>query len=87
MKRLREYGAKKGKNTVNNQEFLIQTIKGHKKEINSITISSDRKYIVSSSEDGTIKIWEFSTGKVIKTIKLKKAFLLSVAISRWEKSN
>lgn len=75
-------GQKKVKNAINNnQEFLMQTIKGHKNEINSIVISSDRKYIVSSSEDDSIKIWEFSTGKVIKTIKLKKAFLLSVAIS------
>ena len=29
----------------------------------------DNKTIVSASDDGTIKLWEFNTGKEIKTLK------------------
>jgi len=37
---------------------LINTLKGHKKEVVSVAISPDCKYIVSGSGDNTIIVWE-----------------------------
>ena len=37
----------------------MKTLIGHYRSVHSIAISSDSKYIVSGSEDQTIKIWHF----------------------------
>ena len=34
-----------------------------------MAISRDSQFIVSGSEDKTINVWEFLTGKVLKTLK------------------
>ena len=46
--------------------FLME--KGHSSYINSVSISSDNKYIVSGSKDKTIKIWDMQTDENIYTI-------------------
>ena len=48
---------------------LIQTINAHNAEINNITFSPDNKLIASASKDNTVKIWEFSTGKLLFTLE------------------
>jgi WD40 repeat protein len=37
----------------------LNTLKGHKRGVNSVSFSSDGKYLVSGSDDGTIKLWNF----------------------------
>lgn len=37
----------------------MQTLIGHTASVNSVTFSSDGKTIVSSSDDGTIRVWDF----------------------------
>ena len=39
------------------QKRLIYTLPGHVKQVTSIAISRDNKYIVSGSFDCTVKIW------------------------------
>jgi len=34
------------------------TCEGHKSEVNSVAFSPDNKFIISGSNDKTIKIWE-----------------------------
>ena len=38
-----------------------RTITGHKQEISDIAWSQESKYIVSASDDKTLKLWEAST--------------------------
>ena len=40
---------------------------GHLGEVNGIDISRDNRTIVTGSNDKTIKLWEFETGKLVKT--------------------
>ncbi|GAB5553767.1 MAG: hypothetical protein Sapg2KO_33580 [Saprospiraceae bacterium] len=40
---------------------------GHTAPINSLRFSSDSRYLVSSSEDQTMKLWEVTSGKLLKT--------------------
>lgn len=40
---------------------------GHTDYVNSVCFSPDDKYVASGSEDNTIKLWDFATGKELKT--------------------
>nr|MBE5724379.1 putative ribosome biogenesis protein BOP1-like protein [Cucujiformia] len=42
--------------------------KGHKDMVRSISINKDGQFLVSGSDDCTIKIWEVQTGRCIKTV-------------------
>lgn len=49
---------------------ILQTkLIGHSEMINSITYSNDDKYIVTSSQDCSIKIWNSKTGECLRTIR------------------
>ena len=54
--------------------FIIE--KGHTSSIYAIAISPDGKYIVSGSDDDTIKIWDFKTFEYIYTID--KSYQISI---------
>ena len=43
-------------------------LKGHKKGVASISLSPNGKYLVSSSSDGTVIIWDLDSGAKIQTI-------------------
>ncbi|RLD23242.1 MAG: hypothetical protein DRI71_05800, partial [Bacteroidetes bacterium] len=47
-------------------ETVVQ--RGHALAVKSVCFSPDGKYLASGSEDKTIKIWEFSTGRELKTL-------------------
>ena len=47
-------------------ETVVQ--RGHALAVGSVCFSPDGKYLASGSEDKTIKIWEFSTGRELKTL-------------------
>ncbi|MDX4061090.1 caspase family protein [Aliarcobacter skirrowii] len=64
-----------------NPDCLDKNINGHNKDVNSIAISSDNKYIVSGSHDATVKLWEINSGKLLKTFTGHNLGVLSVAIS------
>ena len=47
----------------------IRTFEGHSEPVNSAMFSSDGKYIVSASQDKTVKIWDIATGKELQTLE------------------
>jgi WD40 repeat protein len=40
---------------------LISTLRGHSRQVNSIVFSPDGQQLVSGSDDGTIKIWDWTS--------------------------
>jgi len=46
---------------------LINTFKGHSNDITDLLVTVDRKYLISSSKDKTIKIWDIANAKVAHT--------------------
>lgn len=54
---------------------------GHTSAVNSVVVSSDLRYIVSASMDTTIRVWEFETGKEIKSLIGHEKAVYSVVIT------
>ena len=54
---------------------------GHSKCIQSVTISPDGRYALSGSEDQTLKLWDISNGREIRTFKGHSDSVTSVAVT------
>jgi len=53
--------------TAEELNYRLHITKGHSDSVISIAISPDGKYIVSGSDDNTIKLWDISSGKEVRT--------------------
>ena len=47
-------------------------LEGHKACVNSVNFSPDGQYLISGSDDKTIKLWDISTGKEIQSVNTEK---------------
>ncbi|OCH91831.1 WD40 repeat-like protein [Obba rivulosa] len=55
---------------------------GHSADVNSIAFSPDSKYIISGSDDKTVRVWDAETGRVLgDPFSGHKSAVLSVAVS------
>ncbi|MGI8504557.1 MAG: NB-ARC domain-containing protein, partial [Hassallia sp.] len=48
---------------------LIRTLIGHTDSVKAIAFSVDGKYLVSGSQDSTLKVWDWQTGVEVRTIQ------------------
>lgn len=46
----------------------IRTLPGHAKSVRSVEFSPNGKHVVSSSVDGTLKVWDIRTGNEVSTM-------------------
>jgi U3 small nucleolar RNA-associated protein 21 len=67
---------------LNNQQYdandLLESMKGHRNAITGIVVDSLNETTVSSSLDGTVIFWDFSTGRVAHRLALEPAAGLSM---------
>ena len=54
---------------------------GHTSSVNSVAVSTDRKYLISGSCDGTIKLWDLNNGQELRTFTGHTSVVNAVAIS------
>ena len=54
---------------------------GHSDWVQSAAFSPDGKFIISASDDHTLKLWETSTGKIIHTLAGHEGYVNSAAFS------
>jgi len=78
---LNEIGIKAGKRTELIYVRCKHTFEGHERRVNSIDISSDGKYVISSSSDMTLKLWDLKSGKFLRTFMGCKKAIKAVTIS------
>ncbi|MGF2035354.1 MAG: WD40 repeat domain-containing protein [Nostoc sp. CmiVER01] len=60
---------------------LSHTLTGHSEKVTSVIISPDSESLVSGCADKTIKVWNFKSGKLIRTLTEDLGEISSVAIS------
>jgi len=60
-------------------ELVLQT--GHTGSVNALALSPDGRFLVSGSEDLTLKIWDTATGNVLRTLSGHEKQVLAAAIS------
>jgi len=58
---------------------LLRIFKGHSDLVLSVAFSSDGKYILSGSDDKTLKLWDIETGREIRTFKGHLNYVRAVA--------
>lgn len=46
----------------------LQTLEGHSEEVGEIAFSPNGNYLVSSSYDNTVKVWDWEGGEVVQTL-------------------
>jgi len=59
----------------------LYTLIGHNDLVLSCYISTDNKFIVSTSADETLKIWDVASGKEINTLNGHSGWIYSCCIS------
>jgi hypothetical protein len=47
---------------VANSRQVLRLFEGHQQELSSIEVSSDGRLLITSSRDGTVRIWDLATG-------------------------
>ena len=60
-------------------ELVLQT--GHTGSVNALALSPDGRFLVSGSEDLTLKIWDTATGNVLRTLSGHEKGVLAAAVS------
>lgn len=56
-------------------------LEGHDEGLTSVAVPADRRYIISGSLDGTIRIWDFLTGKQIPKIADRQGWVMHAAVT------
>jgi WD40 repeat protein len=60
-------------------ELVLQT--GHSRPVNAIALSAAGRFLVSASDDTTLKVWDTSSGNVLRTLFGHEKPVLGVAVS------
>ena len=61
--------------------YQIKTLKGHLREVISVSFSPDGEIIASGSGDSTVKLWHTNTGQEIKTLPGHFSAVIDVSFS------
>src|SRR4051812_30649642 len=59
----------------------LQTLEGHSGRVHSVAFSHDSARLASASWDGTVKVWDASSGECLQTLEGHSDAVRSVAFS------
>src|SRR5947209_5358994 len=62
-------------------EITPRVLEGHRDGIFCVAFSPDGRVLASASRDGTVKLWDFRTGKEVRTIKGHTGNVLRLAFA------
>ncbi|MGA9381958.1 MAG: WD40 repeat domain-containing protein, partial [Phormidium sp.] len=59
---------------------LLHTLTAHSHIVSGVIFCRDNQTLISSSRDGTIKVWQWKTGKLIRTLKENTGAIYAIAL-------
>ena len=59
----------------------VQKLTGHQSGVLSVAVTPDGRYIVSGSQDKTVRVWERDTGKEVQKLTGHHDWVTSVAVT------
>jgi len=59
----------------------LHTLSGHNRPVSTVAFSPDGKHLASSSDEGTVKIWESATGRLVRTLEKQAQPVIAVAFN------
>jgi WD40 repeat protein len=67
-----------GENMLGMQEAgggqLLATLKGHTGVVRGVALSADGRLVISGGYDGTVRLWESSTGTCLRTLRAERRY-------------
>jgi WD40 repeat protein len=60
---------------------VLQTLSGHRGDIDTVAFSHDGRWIASGSEDSTVKVWDGRSGEPVHSFRGHTGIVTSVAFS------
>lgn len=60
---------------------VLQSLSGHREEVNSVTFSPDGSFLVSGGGDGTLRLWETETGRCLRVLQDRTKKVTCVRLS------
>ncbi|MEH2183638.1 nSTAND1 domain-containing NTPase, partial [Nostoc sp.] len=64
-----------------NRAIEVNTLESHSDQVRSVAYSPSGEQLASASDDNTIKIWDVSSGQLVKTLTGHSSYVFSVAYS------
>lgn len=58
---------------------LLHTLGGHDNWVRGLVVHPSGKYLLSASDDKTLKIWDLKTGRCMKTLEAHDHFVTCIA--------
>jgi hypothetical protein len=60
---------------------LVRDFIGHSHPVNACAVTPDGRYVVSASDDQTLKVWELASGRAIATLRGHAAWVSACAVT------
>src|SRR5258708_4703740 len=67
-------------------QALIRTLDGHSDGVIGVAMTADSRWVVSASDDETLKVWDLGSGQLVRTLEDHTNWVTGVAVTadgRW----